>query len=134
MQQNPSLTDEQRNILFNKHTEAPFTGALLHNDKTGVYSCANCGSSLFMSDTKFDSGSGWPSFYKPKQSDAVDLIKDDSHGMKRTEVVCRNCGGHLGHVFDDGPTTLPDGKHATGQRFCINSASLCFEEKADLGS
>jgi len=123
MQKNPDLTDEQKEVLFNKATEAPFTGALLHNEKTGTYTCANCGAALFMSDTKFDSGSGWPSFYKPKESDAVELVQDESHGMIRTEVVCKNCGGHLGHLFDDAYD------QPTGQRFCINSASLAFTEK-----
>ena len=128
MQKNPNLTDDQKKVLFDGATEAPGSGVLLHNDKTGVYCCANCGAELFMSDTKFDSGSGWPSFYKPKASDAVELVTDSSLGMERTEAVCKNCGGHLGHVFDDGPTALPDGRQATGQRFCINSASLSFKE------
>lgn len=129
MQQNPHLTSEQKDVLFHKATEAPFSGKLLHNDKTGVYTCANCYKPLFMSDAKFDSGSGWPSFYKPKETDAVKLIDDSSHGMQRTEVVCKNCAAHLGHLFDDGPTALPDGRQATGQRFCINSASLDFSEQ-----
>lgn len=123
MQKNPKLSAQQQDVLFNKNTEAPFSGELLHNDKTGVYMCANCGIELFSSDTKFDSGSGWPSFYKPKANDAVELISDTSHGMERTEVVCKNCGGHLGHLFDDAYD------QPTGQRFCINSCSLSFDEK-----
>ncbi len=122
-QQNPDLTEDQKKVLFDGATEAPFTGALLHNDKTGSYSCANCGTRLFTSDTKFDSGSGWPSFYKPAESDAVELISDDTLGMSRTEVRCKTCGAHLGHVFDDAYD------QPTGQRFCINSASLGFQEK-----
>jgi peptide-methionine (R)-S-oxide reductase len=122
-QQNPDLTDQQKEVLFNGATEAPGTGALLHNDKTGMYTCANCGTELFTSDTKFDSGSGWPSFYQPKADDAVELITDSSMGMERTEVRCKVCGGHLGHVFNDAHD------QPTGQRFCINSASLGFNEK-----
>jgi len=122
VQQNPNLTDEQKDVLFNKATEAPFSGKLLHNDKTGVYICANCSQTLFASDAKFDSGSGWPSFYQPKETDAVSLVDDSSHGMQRTEVVCKNCGAHLGHLFDDAHD------QPTGQRFCINSASLDFNE------
>ena len=123
MQKNPNLSTQQKDVLFNKATEAPFSGALLHNDVSGAYTCANCGAELFMSDTKFDSGSGWPSFYKPKKDDAVTLVSDNSHGMVRTEVVCKNCGGHLGHLFDDAHD------QPTGQRFCINSCSLDFKPK-----
>jgi peptide-methionine (R)-S-oxide reductase len=121
MQQNPDLTEEQKEVLFNKATEMPGTGALLHNKETGKYTCANCGQVLFMSDTKFDSGSGWPSFYDPAKNDAVKLVSDGSLGTERTEVVCANCGGHLGHVFNDAYD------QPTGQRFCINSASLDFK-------
>ena len=120
---NPDLSDDQKDVLFKGATEMPGTGALLHNDKTGMYTCANCGSVLFASGTKFDSGSGWPSFYEPANLEAVDLVQDDSHGMKRTEVRCKTCGGHLGHLFDDAYG------QPTGQRFCINSASLDFKEK-----
>ena len=112
------LTPEQHYILVEKGTEAPFTGKLLHNKETGNYHCAGCGQELFSSDTKFDSGSGWPSFYDAKN---VELQQDNSLGMNRTEVICRKCGGHLGHVFDDGPK----GK----KRYCINSTALEFEKK-----
>ena len=120
--QNNNLTDFQKQVLFNKATEPPFTGDLLNNKKSGMYVCANCGTNLFDSNTKFDSGSGWPSFFDAVDKNAVKLVKDDSHGMHRTEVVCSNCGGHLGHLFDDAPTT------PTGQRYCINSCSLDFSE------
>lgn len=115
------LTPEQYRILREKGTEAPFTGELLHNKDTGSYTCAACGSELFDSKTKFDSGSGWPSFYDVAGSDTVRLVEDAGHGMVRTEVQCARCGGHLGHLFDDAPQT------PTGQRFCINSASLDFK-------
>ena len=115
------LTPEQYQILREAGTERPFTGALLHNKEKGTYECAACGNPLFRSDTKFDSGSGWPSFYDA-EGDAVDLLSDDSHGMRRTEVRCRRCGSHLGHVFDDGP-------RPTGQRYCMNSAALKFAKK-----
>ncbi len=117
------LTPEQYHILREKGTEAPFTGKLLHNDKTGDYVCAACGQVVFKSDTKFDSGSGWPSFYDVANTKAVKLNDDSSHGMNRVEVTCANCGSHLGHVFNDAPD------QPTGQRFCINSAALDFEEK-----
>lgn len=120
-QPNPKLTDQQKDILFNKGTEAPFTGQFLHNKDSGMYTCANCGAELFSSDTKFDSGSGWPSFYDVAKSGAVKLVPDDAHGMSRTEVVCANCGGHLGHVFDDAYD------QPTGQRFCINGCVLDFK-------
>lgn len=122
MQQNPDLTDDQKDVLFNKATEAPGTGALLHNRDTGSYTCANCGAALFMSDTKFDSGSGWPSFYDPASTSAVKLVDDSTHGMQRTEVTCANCGGHLGHLFPDAFD------QPTGQRYCINSACLDFKK------
>ena len=123
MQQNPKLTDEQKAVLFNKATEAPFTGTFLHNKDQGAYVCANCGHELFNSDTKFDSGSGWPSFYDVASTGAVKLVDDSSHGMERTEVVCGNCGGHLGHLFPDAFD------QPTGQRYCINSVSLDFKPK-----
>jgi peptide-methionine (R)-S-oxide reductase len=115
------LTPEQYSVLREKGTEAPFTGELLHNKDSGMYTCAACGSELFDSKTKFDSGSGWPSFYDVANSETVKLVDDSSLGMQRTEVICTNCGGHLGHLFDDAPQT------PTGQRFCINSCSLEFK-------
>ncbi len=114
------LTAEQYAILREKGTEAPFSGALLHNKDSGMYQCGACGQSLFESGTKFDSGSGWPSFYDALPN-SVKLERDSSHGMERVEALCGNCGGHLGHVFDD----VPD--QPTGQRYCINSLSLTFK-------
>ena len=114
------LTPEQYEVLRGKGTEAPFSGKLLKEHRTGMYQCAACGQTLFASDTKFDSGTGWPSFDKAIPG-SVKLVDDSSHGMKRAEVVCSNCGSHLGHLFDDGPTE-------TGQRFCMNSVSLEFSE------
>ena len=117
------LTPDQYRILRQKGTEHPFRGALLHNHIDGFYHCAACGAPLFHSQTKFESGSGWPSFFQPVTDDAVELEEDISHGMRRVEVTCAGCGGHLGHVFPDGP-------RPTGQRFCINSASLTFQERS----
>jgi peptide-methionine (R)-S-oxide reductase len=112
------LTPEQYATLRQKATEAPFTGryALTHDE--GMFKCAGCGAELFSSDTKFESGSGWPSFTEPAVADAVELREDSSHGMVRTEVVCASCGGHLGHLFDDGP------RDAGGMRYCVNSCAL----------
>lgn len=110
------LTDEQYRVLREKGTEAPFSGKLLHADIHGFYNCAACGNPLFASDAKFDSGTGWPSFDQALPG-AVREVEDDSHGMRRTEVVCAKCGSHLGHVFNDGPTT-------TGKRYCTNSVCL----------
>ena len=110
-------TPEQYEILRRQGTEPPFTGEYVYTKESGTYNCAACGSPLFSSDTKFDSGTGWPSFYEPMDEGGVEVREDRSHGMVRTEVVCANCGGHLGHVFDDGP-------NPTGQRYCINSAAL----------
>lgn len=117
------LTDEQYAVLREGATEAAFSGKLLHNKDNGDYICAACGSKLFDSGTKFDSGSGWPSFYDPANTKAVKLQEDASHGMHRVEVICTNCGGHLGHVFNDAPDT------PTGTRFCINSCALDFKER-----
>ena len=118
------LTPEQYDILRQKGTEAPFTGELLHSKKTGMYVCPVCGNELFSSDTKFDSGSGWPSFYDVARSDAVRLVEDHGHGMQRVEVRCAVCDSHLGHVFHDAPD------QPTGMRFCINSAALKFMPKS----
>jgi peptide-methionine (R)-S-oxide reductase len=116
------LTPEQYKILRQKGTEPPFTGALLHNKEKGTYRCAACGHELFSSVAKFDSGSGWPSFDAPLTKDSVETSTDLGLGMRRIEVRCPNCGSHLGHVFDDGPTE-------TGKRYCINSAALSFKKK-----
>jgi peptide-methionine (R)-S-oxide reductase len=118
------LTDEQFRITQLKETERPFSGRYLHNKDAGTYACVACGTELFTSDTKFDSGSGWPSFWLPLAGDRVATHRDASHGMVRTEVTCANCGAHLGHVFDDGP-------QPSGLRYCVNSASLDFKRKVD---
>lgn len=120
------LSPEQFRVLRQADTEAPFSGKLLHNEEAGTYSCAACKRPLFKSETKFDSGSGWPSFYEPLSDDAVDLLVDDSLGTVRTEVRCKACGSHLGHVFDDGP-------RPTGQRYCMNSVSLDFKSRLKEG-
>ena len=117
------LTEEQFHILRQKGTERPFTGGLLVNKQSGAYLCAACGASLFASEAKFDSGCGWPSFSGPAEDAEIEEREDLSHGMRRTEVSCARCGGHLGHVFPDGP-------QPTGRRYCINSASLRFEKKS----
>ncbi len=117
------LSPEQYEVLRQKGTERPWSGKYVANHDDGTYHCAACGALLFDAGTKFESGSGWPSFYEPAVADAVDLHEDQSHGMSRTEVTCRRCGGHLGHVFDDGPKP-------TGQRYCMNSLSLEFAPKS----
>jgi len=116
------LTPEQYRVLREKGTEPAFTGEYVNKKEDGTYVCAGCGQPVFDSATKYDSGSGWPSFYQPTGKDAVKEELDKSHGMIRTEINCSNCGGHLGHVFTDGP-------QPTGMRYCINSAALKFEEK-----
>jgi len=117
------LTPEQYHVLREAGTEPPSSGKLLHNKDNGDYTCAACGNVVFKSDTKFDSGSGWPSFYDVANNDAVTLRQDSSLGMPRIEVLCANCGSHLGHVFHDAP------QQPTGMRFCINSAALDFKKK-----
>lgn len=114
------LTPDQYDVLRKKGTEAPFSGDLLYNKKDGTYRCGACGNILFLSQDKFDSGTGWPSFTRAVEG-SVDLVPDDSLGMRRTEVRCRRCGSHLGHVFDDGP-------RPTGKRYCINCAALNFKK------
>ncbi len=115
------LTPEQYAVTQEGATEAPFSGALLKEKRTGVFRCVVCGAELFSSETKFDSGTGWPSFTDPMNREHVELVPDSSHGMVRTEVRCKTCGAHLGHVFDDGPADRG------GKRFCINSCSLDFQ-------
>lgn len=116
------LTPEQFKVLRRKGTEAPFTGEYYNCKDQGIYVCVSCGNRLFSSNTKFESGTGWPSFYTPFSKKSVNLAQDNSYEMRRIEVLCARCGGHLGHVFDDGP-------QPTGKRFCINSCTLKLHKK-----
>jgi len=119
-----SLTEMQFYVTQNHGTEPPFSGKLLHKKREGVYHCLVCDAALFNSQSKYDSGCGWPSFYEPVSENAIRYLNDYSHGMQRIEIRCGNCDAHLGHVFPDGP-------QPTGERFCVNSASLSFNDEAD---
>jgi peptide-methionine (R)-S-oxide reductase len=116
------LTDEERRVILDQGTERPFCGVFLDNKKQGTYTCRLCGLPLFRSDAKFESGTGWPSFFRPVDKAHVAFIEDVSHGMHRVEIRCARCGGHLGHVFPDGPPP-------TGERYCLNSVSLSFVDE-----
>ena len=116
-----TLTPEQFEVCINKGTEPPFTGKYYNNKEKGTYKCVCCGETLFKSDTKYDSGSGWPSFWQPLSDEKIEYISDTDYGMVRTEVNCKKCGAHLGHVFDDGPKP-------TNLRYCINSISLNLDK------
>jgi peptide-methionine (R)-S-oxide reductase len=116
------LTEFEYHVLREAGTERAYTGELLEEHREGTFSCRGCGAELFKSVAKFESHCGWPSFYEPKEGDAVELLEDRSHGMSRTEVRCKACGSHLGHVFEDAPQT------PTGDRYCINSVSITFAE------
>lgn len=123
MKKDEELSPELRHVAREKGTEAPFTGKYVNEHAQGMYKCAICGAELFSSDTKFDSGTGWPSFTEPANLKNIELKEDESQGMRRTEVVCKNCGAHLGHVFDDGPA------EKGGKRYCINSVCLNLERR-----
>lgn len=125
MKKDEELSPELRKVAREGGTEAPFTGKYVNEHAKGMYKCAICGAELFSSDTKFDSGTGWPSFTEPANLKNVELREDNKLGMRRTEVVCKNCGAHLGHVFDDGPP------EKGGKRYCINSVCLELEKKAE---
>jgi peptide-methionine (R)-S-oxide reductase len=122
-----SLTPEQYHVMREKGTERPFSGEYNKTKEEGTYVCAACGNPLFSSDAKYDSGTGWPSFYRPLSEESVSTEEDDGHFMRRTEVLCGRCGGHLGHVFDDGP-------QPTGQRYCMNSIALKLEKEGEKKS
>lgn len=122
MKDDTELDPELLRVARQKGTEAPFTGKYVDEHTKGMYACAICGNELFSSDTKFDSGTGWPSFTEPANLEHIELREDNDHGMSRTEVVCKNCGAHLGHVFNDGPA------EAGGKRYCINSVCLDLKE------
>ncbi|MHA2378193.1 MAG: peptide-methionine (R)-S-oxide reductase MsrB [Candidatus Thorarchaeota archaeon] len=119
-----TLSPEQFKVLRQCGTEPPFSGKYVKHKENGIYVCAGCGNELFSSETKFDSRSGWPSFWEKMSEDSVEMRPDNSHGMRRTEVLCRKCGGHLGHMFDDGP-------NPTGLRYCINSVALDFKAESE---
>jgi peptide-methionine (R)-S-oxide reductase len=125
MKKDTELSPELLKVARHGGTEAPFTGEYVDNHEKGMYKCAICGNELFSSDTKFESGTGWPSFTNPKNLENVELKEDGSLGMSRTEVVCKHCGAHLGHVFDDGP------RDQGGKRYCINSVCLEFEKEGE---
>lgn len=122
------LSPEEYSVLREGGTEPAFSGAYFDNKEDGMYRCRACGALLFSSNQKFDSGTGWPSFFKPEDNEALELRTDTSHGMRRTEVLCRNCGSHLGHVFSDAPR-VHKGEETEGNRFCINSCALDFKAK-----
>lgn len=132
MKKDEELSPELRQVAREKGTESPFTGKYVNEHSKGVYKCAVCGNELFSSDTKFDSGTGWPSFTEPANLKNIELKEDTSGGMRRTEVVCKNCGAHLGHVFDDLPRFFGKAggpKEKGGKRYCINSVCLELEKK-----